>query len=350
MLIRYKTSKTGRPLKQAEIFTKHEHGIGLSQLDRDAVKIVTRLQSCGHDAYIVGGAVRDILLKKQPKDFDIATSAEPAQIRKIFRNSRIIGKRFRLAHIFFHNGKIIEVSTFRKGDNSFGEIEDDALRRDFSVNALYFDPVQEQLLDFVHGLVDISERRLRAIIPHKQIFIEDPVRMLRAIKYMIKTNLKPVPALHRRIRRHCQLLQTVPQSRITEEIYKILESGYASLIFAKLFDYEAMNYILPRLNALIRGNETAMQGFFNNLAILDKKAEGQCDRSDMIHYLVNDYISRLAPLSDKKRLQFSELYTDIKEVLKPMSPANKDVEKVVATLLRARGQGQRMPRRPGRRR
>ena len=347
MLIRYKISRDGKPVKQAEIFTQEEHGIKLFQLDGDAIKIIRRLQGAGHESYIVGGAVRDILLKKHPKDFDIATGAEPAQIRKLFRNSRIIGRRFRLVHIFFHNGKIIEVSTFRSGNgNSFGDIDDDALRRDFSMNALYYDPIQEQLLDFVHGFEDLREGRLRAIIPLKKIFVEDPVRIIRAIKYMIKTDLKPDFFLRQRIRRHSPLLKDIPHSRITEEIYKILGSDYASPIFAELFDFTVMSHILPQLDTLIRDDEAAARRFFENLATLDSKRK--TTRAELIHYLVRDYVLNLAPWSGKKRLNFSELYSGIKTIVKPMVPANKDVEGAMTALLAERGQ--REINRPRRRR
>ena len=247
VLTRYTTSKNGRPVKQAEIYTQKEHGIGSSQIDADAVKVILRLQNAGYEAYIVGGAVRDMLLQKIPKDFDIATNARPSRIRKLFRNSRIIGKRFRLAHILFHGGKIIEVSTFRSDqNNAFGSIEDDVHRRDFSVNALYYDPVRRQLLDFVHGMKDLRKGRLRAVIPLNTIFVEDSVRIIRAVKYMVKANLKADFLLSQRIKRQSCLLEQASSSRITEEIYKILGSGYAMSTFALLFSFTSMNYILPR--------------------------------------------------------------------------------------------------------
>ncbi|HUX51874.1 MAG TPA: polynucleotide adenylyltransferase PcnB, partial [Spirochaetia bacterium] len=154
MLIRYKKSESGSAVKQAEVYLKEEHNLSPGRIDPDALKIIRRLKNSGHSAYIVGGAVRDLILGNKPKDFDIVTDAAPARIRKLFRNSRIIGKRFRLVHIFFGE-KLIEVSTFRAETsvgfmNVYGEIEEDVKRRDFTVNALYYDPEENTILDY-HG-------------------------------------------------------------------------------------------------------------------------------------------------------------------------------------------------------
>ncbi len=340
MLTRYTTSKNGRPVKQAEIYTQKEHGIGSSQLDADAVKVILRLQNAGYEAYIVGGAVRDMLLQKIPKDFDIATNARPSRIRKIFRNSRIIGKRFRLAHILFHGGKIIEVSTFRSDqNNAFGSIEDDVHRRDFSVNALYYDPVRRQLLDFVHGLKDLRKGRLRAVIPLNTIFVEDSVRIIRAVKYMVKANLKADFLLSQRIKRQSCLLEQASSSRITEEIYKILESGYAMSTFALLFSFTSMNYILPGLYKPLKRNEKGEGQFLDDLARLDSISEKISDRSDLLYYLIRNFFMNLAPWSQNDRLHFPDVVFDLKKTLQPMVPANKDIETAVAVLLQERGQG-----------
>ena len=148
MLIRYSTDSNGKPVEKAVIYTKKEHNIDPSSLDSDAVFVITRLRDSGFAAYIVGGAVRDLLVGRKPKDFDIVTDATPSRIKKIFRNSRIIGKRFRLVHIFFGE-KIFEVSTFRSIEegsvgNVFGTMDEDVQRRDFTMNALYYDPIKEQ--------------------------------------------------------------------------------------------------------------------------------------------------------------------------------------------------------------
>lgn len=350
MLIRYKTSTTGKPVKQAEIFTQEEHGIELFQLDSDALKIIRRLQDAGYEAYIVGGAVRDILLGKVPKDFDIATSAVPNQIRRLFRNSRIIGKRFRLVHVFFHNTKIIEVSTFRSGlDNSYGSIEDDVYRRDFSVNALYYDPDKAHLLDFVQGFADLRGGRLRAVIPLGKIFVEDSVRIVRAVKYMVKADLKPDFLLSQRIKRHSPLLQEVSSSRITEEIYKILDSGHAKAIFVELFNFTIMSYILPGLDKLLRADKKAAQRFFANLQDLDEITAQNAARThspvarpgirtEFLYHLLHDYLINLAPWALTDTIDFAEIISHLKELLKPMIPPNKDLENATVALIQKRGQ------------
>ncbi len=345
MLKRYKTADNGKLIEQAAVYTKNEHRIDRTRLDHDAVKIVKRLQKAGFETYIVGGAVRDLLLGKSPKDFDISTSAEPAKIRKLFRNSRVIGKRFRLVHIFFRDRKIIEVSTFRSAEskgfkNVYGEIEEDALRRDFSMNALYYDPVKEQIVDFVGGVKDIRAGRLRAVIPHKRIFVEDPVRIIRALKYSVKTGLQPGFLLKRKIKLQTPLLADVSYSRLTEELYKILESGNAREIFTAFYEYQVLSYVLPGLDALIRdpSPDKNRSIFFENLGALDEmlSSRRELPRSLMIQQLVRDYVTRLGPWADDKKIHFPEVYQGIKELLKPMVPANRDVEEVVVSLMRER--------------
>ena len=162
MLVRYTRNNTNKKLSKALIYTATEHSIDPRKVDSEAIRIINGLHNAGYEAYIVGGAVRDLLIGKTPKDFDIATSAEPARIRKIFKNSRLIGKRFRLVHVFY-GSKIYEVSTFRsleKGSvgNSFGSIDEDVRRRDFTLNALYYNPIKNIIVDYVDGVEDIRKK------------------------------------------------------------------------------------------------------------------------------------------------------------------------------------------------
>ena len=175
MLIRYGTDKNGRPIKKAIVYVKEEHGIQKSKIDFDAIHIITKLRDYGFHSYIVGGAVRDLIVGNIPKDFDIVTDATPSKIKKIFRNSRIIGKRFRIVHVIFGT-KIFEVSTFRSiqegsTGNEFGTIDEDVQRRDFTLNALYYEPVQEQVIDYVGGMRDIKKHIIRPVIPLNRIFV-----------------------------------------------------------------------------------------------------------------------------------------------------------------------------------
>ena len=184
-----------------------------NKIDVDAVYIISRLKDLGFQAYIVGGAVRDLIVGAEPKDFDIVTNATPSRIKKLFRNSRIIGKRFRIVHVIFGN-KIFEVSTFRSNavssvGNDFGTMDEDVLRRDFTLNALYYDPILEQVIDYVDGMRDIKKHIIRPVIPLETIFIDDPVRMLRAIKYAAKTDSKMSFLLRHKIRHSASLLNQI---------------------------------------------------------------------------------------------------------------------------------------------
>ncbi|MDD4647481.1 MAG: poly(A) polymerase, partial [Sphaerochaeta sp.] len=208
MLIRYKQDEHGKTLPVANIYTQTEHKIPNHLIDRDALWAIRKLQNSGAEAYLVGGAVRDLLLGNIPKDFDLATSASPRQIQRLFWNARIIGKRFKLVHLVFKD-KVLEVSTFRSGEeamegnnNVFGSIDQDAKRRDFSVNSLYYDPTNGQLLDFNNAMEDFKKKRISSVIPLDETFNEDPVRMIRAIKYASTTGFTLRWSIRVAIRKH----------------------------------------------------------------------------------------------------------------------------------------------------
>ena len=196
MLFRYGATENGTIEKKAHIYTQEEHAIDPSLLDADAAWVVRRLRKEGYHAYVVGGAVRDLMVGRSPNDFDVATDAHPQQIRRHFRSARIIGRRFRLVHVYCSKEKYIEVTTFRsqrggttvdapfeERNNLFGTMEEDAERRDFTVNALYYCPIDRQVIDYVGGVPDIRNRRLRTLVSAEDSFAEDPVRMIRAVKY-----------------------------------------------------------------------------------------------------------------------------------------------------------------------
>src|SRR5512144_2272098 len=198
----------------------HEPDIPLERIDSDAVKTVSRLRHMGHQAYLVGGCVRDLLLSRTPKDFDVATSAHPGEVRAVFRNCRLIGRRFRLAHVYFRGGKIIEVATFRTNpvdtaedlpddgdllitrDNVFGSAEEDARRRDFTINGLFYDVDQDEVIDYVAGLPDLERRTVRTIGDPEIRFREDPVRILRAIKFAARLDFTIEPQAYAAILSH----------------------------------------------------------------------------------------------------------------------------------------------------
>ena len=194
MLTRYTTDKNGKLVKQADVYQASEHNINKDNIDRDAIAVIEKLNRRGFQAYIVGGAVRDLMSGRKPKDFDITTDARPEEVRRIFRNSRVIGKRFKLVHIYF-GSTIFEVATFRSlksadDNNDYGVIEEDVQRRDFTINALYYAPSENIVIDYIGGVKDLRNRKLNSIISLDTTFREDPVRMLRAIKYSNISKLK----------------------------------------------------------------------------------------------------------------------------------------------------------------
>lgn len=247
---------------EKEVIPFSRHHISGDMISFAAEKVVKRLSSEGFEAYVVGGAVRDLLLGVEPKDYDIATNATPEQVCKLFRRSRIIGRRFQIVHVFL-GPETIEVTTFRGGrnvqqnasgrimkDNTYGSIGEDAMRRDFTCNALYFNPISEEILDFHHGVGDVAERKLVMIGNPAERYQEDPIRILRAIRLSGKLGFtidektaEPVGSLSGR-------LKNEPVARLFDEIMKILFSGHAQKCIAKLNEFHIDENIHPLLAAL----------------------------------------------------------------------------------------------------
>lgn len=335
MLIRYGKNSKGRLIKQAKVYTLDEHGINRNRLDTDALKVTDRLRSAGYQAYVVGGAVRDLLIDKDPKDYDIATDASPTRVRKIFRNSRIIGKRFRLVHVYFPQNKILEVATFRsleggEGDNVYGAMDEDAKRRDFTLNALYYSPREEQIIDYHDGVKDIKNRKLRSVIPLDVTFREDPVRMLRAVKYSVMTNARIPFTLRRAIKRDAPLLLECSVSRMSEEIFKILQSGYSESIIQSAEKLNLFEYLLPRFDKQLKGprGRTFSKRFYRDLQKLDKYIRNENEentRGKMLYFLCRAYLSETGTLDAGEETSFSETINAVKEALRPMIAPNRDV-------------------------
>ena len=350
MLTRYSQDSKGKTVQKALIYTKKEHGIKKELLDPEVVRIITHLRNYGYEGYIVGGAVRDMLIGKTPKDFDIVTNAEPARIKRIFRNSRIIGKRFRLVHIFFGE-KIFEVSTFRSlvegtTGNSFGTMDEDVQRRDFTLNALYYDPVKEQIIDYVGGVKDVRAKRLVPVIPLKVIFEDDPVRMLRAVKYSVSTGCSIPFLLGRKLRKSSALLQPVSPSRLTEEIIKILNSGRSRDIVREALRYDLFMYLQPAAASLIDGDPSFARDFEDSLSRLDELvASGEDTRlGRKLVFLIEPLVKILTRERMAPSEIYNRVYAECRRFVMPMNPPRVELEFAVRFCLKELGFNVRLPR------
>lgn len=351
MLYRYSHNKKGRPIKTAVIYTEKEHCIKNSMIDPDAIKTIKVLRDYGYEAYIVGGAVRDLLLQHQPKDFDLVTNATPLKIKKIFRNSRIIGRRFRIVHVFY-GPTIFEVTTFRSGsdegsDDVYGTIDEDVKRRDYSINALYYDPIKKQIIDYVNGVKDIQKQQIVPIIPLKTIFTEDPVRMLRAVKYSCSTGFKLTKKLKNKIKKQSKLLQTISASRLTEELLKIIHSGKAECIVKRTMETKLFMYLQPTASTLILENKDFAHGYFKSLAHLDDLSQSKKEvrLGEKLVYLIFDFVKVTVGKNNvEKNLskeELHELYTRTWKLCRnfvlPMNPQRTELEFAVNESLKRLG-------------
>jgi poly(A) polymerase len=344
LLIRYGTSKGGKRVAIARIYTKEDHLIDKFLMDKDAVRITKKLSDSGYDAYIVGGAVRDLLLNKKPKDFDISTNALPGRIKKLFWNARIIGRRFRLVHMYFPN-KIIEVSTFRSqsennDNNVYGQIEDDVKRRDFTINALYYDPEKEYIIDFIDAWKDIQHKKIRSLIPLSKTFIEDPVRMIRAIKYSGTTEFDLTFLLAKSIKKNSRELKRCSPSRMTEEVIKILSTGYSAPIFMMLLKYNLLRYMLPEIDSLLsrKSKDDHTTSFIDDLTLMDEEVNSRNEKRKgrLISALVSSFLV-FPDEYENTTFLFRDIFKDVKRLISPITPPNQEVEMAVVKLFRKEG-------------
>ncbi|MEQ9861026.1 polynucleotide adenylyltransferase PcnB [Pectobacterium cacticida] len=259
------------PPRPLTVIPRDQHTISRSDISDNALKVLYRLNKAGYEAYLVGGGVRDLLLGKKPKDFDITTNATPDQVRKLFRNCRLVGRRFRLAHIMF-GPEVIEVATFRGHhdqhqeqqevknssqqaqsgmllrDNVFGSVEEDAQRRDFSINSLYYNISDFSVHDYTGGLNDLRQGVIRMIGDPETRYREDPVRMLRAVRFAAKLNMTISPETAEPIPRLSPLLHDIPAARMFEEALKLLQSGYGYATYKLLCEYQLFQPLFPLLS------------------------------------------------------------------------------------------------------
>jgi poly(A) polymerase len=242
-----------------------QHGLAVQALCPHTTEVVRRLQEAGFEAYIVGGSVRDLLLGKVPKDFDVATDATPEEVKVVFPRCMLIGRRFRLAHVRYR-GVLVEVATFRGPggtssgaqkhadgrilrDNVWGTLEQDARRRDFTINALFIDPVTEEIQDFVGGYQDLADRRLRLIGDPVTRYREDPVRLLRAARFVAKLGVEPAPETAAPIAELANLLEDIPSARLFEEVCKLFLTGHAARTMEALQRFQLTRALFPMMKS-----------------------------------------------------------------------------------------------------
>jgi poly(A) polymerase len=296
----------------------HVVEVPAENVDEDALKVIRRLRRYGHHAYLVGGGVRDLLLGRRPKDFDIATSARPNEVRNLFRNCRIIGRRFRLAHILFAAGKVIEVATFRRDpleafdqvegefteemealesprarrrddadllirhDNVFGEPHEDALRRDFRINGLFFDTETSTVIDYVGGMEDIERRVVRTIGSPDVRFREDPVRILRAIKFSARLDLGIDPDVYDAMVAQREELARAARPRLLEEVLRLLRGGASHRSFWLMWETGCLGVLLPQLAMHLDDDSVYARHLWGRLGAIDAMQKAGALPSDSV--------------------------------------------------------------------
>ena len=265
-----------------------QHNITAERIDENAHKVLRRLNQFGYSAYLVGGGVRDLLLEREPKDFDVSTDARPEEVRNLFRNCRLIGRRFRLAHILFSGRQIVEVSTFRAqpedngagelitDDNAFGTPQSDAVRRDFTVNGLFYDYATSQVIDYVGGLSDLEDCTLRTIGEPATRFREDPVRILRAVKFAARLDFAIGAPEREAIRAERGELRKAAIPRILEEVLRMLWSGNAARSYTLLEELGVLELLLPEISSFInQPSDQPRRAVWRMLEAVDDRCGGQ---------------------------------------------------------------------------
>ncbi len=288
----FKQNNQNSDLPDPLVITRSEHPVSRKYIDRDALKVLHRLRDAGFVAYLVGGGVRDIYLDKIPKDFDISTSARPGQIRKLFRNSRVIGRRFRLVQVFFGADMIIEVSTFRRrseydidgnetvlpANNSFGNPAEDAFRRDLTINALFYEIENQTVIDYTGGVKDLKDKIVRIVGDPDRRITRDPVRMMRVIRHAARASFGIEPQTWEAICRHRDKLSLCPVSRVRDEFFKDLRGG-ASREWAMLaIDSGLIFSILPVYQEILSDPELSgkiRDQLFVNLGVVDRLLDNE---------------------------------------------------------------------------
>lgn len=312
---------------QPNIYSFQDHLIPPEKIDSHAFYVIEKLRNAGYLAYLVGGSVRDLLLNVRPKDFDISTSAKPEEIKHLFRgNCILIGRRFRLAHVRFGK-KVLEVSTFRAGDvesnalvlrdNIWGTPQEDALRRDFTINGLFYDPQSQNIIDYVHGFEDAKKKLLRTIGNPRLRFIQDPVRMIRLLKFQARFGFDMDRETINSLRECKDEIKKSSPARIFEELLRMLESGHAKKFFFLLQENGLLSLLLPKLSSIL-GNDKTIYDYLHEADIVTAKHYPKFpDRAILLSCLVFPSLEKkIRHLAQKnERLHLGIIAEEAKEIL-----------------------------------
>jgi poly(A) polymerase len=317
------------------VVDRGRHSISRRRIPENVLKVLYRLHRSGYRAYLCGGSVRDLLMDREPKDFDIATDAHPMEIRRLFRNSRIIGRRFRLAHVIFQD-MVVEVSTFRRepersteenqdllitDDNTFGSPLQDARRRDFTINALFYNIADFSVIDYVGGLADLSSARVRVIGDPDIRFREDPVRMMRAVEFASRLDFQIEEETYAAIVRHKNEILKASAPRVSEELLELLRRGWARDAFRLLVDVGLLEPLLPEVYRAISNERVPY--FWKMLEVLDRTVTAGRKISDAVLLSVLLLPWVMEQLEDEERrrdgrMRLAEVMMFIRELIQPV--------------------------------
>jgi poly(A) polymerase len=281
------------------VLPRQDHPISRKNISKNALKVMYRLHNAGYKAYMVGGSVRDLMLGRHPKDYDVGTDARPNEVRRLFGNSRIIGRRFRLVHVYFHDGETVEVSTFRRApeaaaeageetdllitsDNLWGSPREDAFRRDFTINALFYDVADFSVIDYTGGIPDLQRRLVHTIGDPDVRFREDPVRMLRACEFAARLGFGIEAATQEAIHRHRRDLDRASPARLTEEIAQLLRCGHAGTAMQWMLELGLLEVLLPEAYAMVAAGERGLGDFGQILPAIDALIAEERQLSDTV--------------------------------------------------------------------
>lgn len=323
------------PIEGAIVIDRSNHPISRRRIPENVLKVLYRLHRSGYRAYLCGGSVRDLMMNRTPKDFDIATDAHPMEIRRLFRNSRIIGRRFRLAHIIFQD-MIVEVSTFRReperpadenaellitDDNTFGSPLQDARRRDFTINALFYNIADFSVIDYIGGLEDLAQKRVRVIGEADIRFREDPVRMMRAVEFASRLGFEIERDTWEAILRHRNEILKASPPRVSEEILDLLRRGWSRGAFHLMVESGLLEPLLPEVYRAIEGDR--VPHFWKMLEVLDRtvKAERKIADAVLLSVLFLPWVIEEIEREEQRRggrMRLGEVLVFLRDLLQPV--------------------------------